>query len=132
MKFVTTYDKSNDVGTIIDENLPSLCQEQYSEGADINNLIAKFGLVGMMSSYDPSKLPKFDVDYSEIDIDPIEAFNLAKDAKDLIAKLPGEIQTACNGDLGNVVAFFEDSSNQPIIDKYYKKHKPAPESASEE
>ncbi len=98
---------SNESGLACEE--PSLAQQHFKEECDINTILQKFSITGILP--DAPLSPRYG-DFSGIG-DYHTALNRVMAAKDEFMALPANIRARFDNDPSKLIEFLEDSSNRP-------------------
>jgi phage internal scaffolding protein len=104
------YDKdaaTNESGLACEE--PSLAQQHYKEECDINTILEKFNITGMMPENTLS--PRYG-DFTGIG-DYHTAMNRVIAVQDEFEALPAQIRARFNNDPAQLIEFLENSDNRP-------------------
>lgn len=107
MKFRSAYDSSFR-GSDLECKDPSLTQQQFAEEADINVMMAHFGVTGQMPA--AVRMPNYG-DFSGIS-DFRSAMAVVTNARDEFMTLPADVRARFGNDPGQLIAFLEDKSNR--------------------
>lgn len=85
-----------------------------AEAADINNIVKKFGVTGMIPYGDLQ--PIYD-DFTDMPTDYHTALNLIRDADSAFMEMPAEIRSAFNNDPGNFLnAIYDPDQSDRLRD----------------
>lgn len=87
---------------------PSLTQQQFADDADINVMMARFGVTGQMPS--SFTLPTYG-DF-EVAGDFRSAMAVVDDARRAFMTLPGDVRAKFGNDPHNLMTFLDDSANR--------------------
>jgi len=98
---------SNESGLACEE--PSLAQQHYKEECDINTILQKFNITGMLPESPLS--PRYG-DFTGIG-DYHTALNRVIAAQDEFEALPAQIRARFNNDPAELIAFLDDDNNRP-------------------
>lgn len=106
MKFYSLYDPTFR-GSDLKCDDPSLTQQQFADDADINVMMARFGVTGQMPA--PLRLPSYG-DFSSAN-DFRSAMELVSDARNEFMSLPADIRARFGNDPHMLIEFMSDPSN---------------------
>jgi len=98
---------SNESGLACEE--PSLAQQHFKEECDINTILQKFNITGMLPQSTLS--PRYG-DFSGIG-DYHTALNRVLAAQDEFEALPAQIRARFNNDPAQLIEFLQDENNRP-------------------
>jgi len=98
---------SNESGLACEE--PSLAQQHFKEECDINTILQKFNITGLLPQSTLS--PRYG-DFSGIG-DYHTALNRVIAAQDEFEALPAQIRARFNNDPSELIEFLQDESNRP-------------------
>ena len=98
---------SNESGLACEE--PSLAQQHFKEECDINTILQKFNISGMLPQSTLS--PRYG-DFSGIG-DYHTALNRVLAAQDEFEALPAQIRARFNNDPAQLIEFLQDENNRP-------------------
>ena len=87
---------------------PSLTQQHQREDADINNIVARFGLTGELPFSD--RQPRYG-DFSTV-TDYHSAMNAVRSADEAFMSLPGELRARFHNDPSELVDFLASPDNR--------------------
>ena len=102
---------SNESGLACEE--PSLAQQHYKEECDINTILQKFNVTGLLPQTPLS--PRYG-DFSGIG-DYHTALNRVIAAQDEFEALPAQIRARFDNDPAKLIEFLDDESNRPEAEK---------------
>jgi phage internal scaffolding protein len=98
---------SNESGLACEE--PSLAQQHFKDECDINNILQKFNVTGLLPQAPLS--PRYG-DFSGIG-DYHTALNRVIAAQDEFESLPAQIRARFNNDPAQLIEFLQDETNRP-------------------
>lgn len=90
------------------EGVESLTRQEFKDEADINVLVARFGVTGTMPA--PQEPPMYG-DFSDV-FDFQQAMNEILYAEDQFMALPSELRERFNNDPGALIEFVNDEANR--------------------
>jgi len=102
---------SNESGLACEE--PSLAQQHFKEECDINNILQKFNITGLLPEAPLS--PRYG-DFTGIG-DYHTALNRVIAAQDEFEALPAQIRARFQNDPAQLIEFLENESNRPEAEK---------------
>jgi len=102
---------SNESGLACEE--PSLAQQHYKEECDINTILQKFSITGVLP--DSPLSPRYG-DFTGIG-DYHTALNRVIAAQDEFEALPAQIRARFDNDPAKLIEFLDDASNRPEAEK---------------
>lgn len=102
---------SNESGLACEE--PSLAQQHFKEECDINTILQKFNITGMLPQSTLS--PRYG-DFTGIG-DYHTALNRVIAAQDEFEALPAQIRARFNNDPAQLIEFLQDEANRPEAEK---------------
>lgn len=98
---------SNESGLACEE--PSLAQQHYKDECDINTILERFNITGMLPQFPLS--PRYG-DFTGIG-DYHTALNRVIAAQDEFEGLPAQIRARFNNDPAQLIEFLQDETNRP-------------------
>ena len=108
--FHTLYEPPPQVEFRNDE--PSLTQQHFADECDINNIVEKYMITGVLGDpmASPSVLPQYG-DYSSVE-DFHTAQNIIAQASQMFDTLPAQLRKRFNNDPAEMLSFLEDENNR--------------------
>lgn len=85
-----------------------MCQQSFKEECDINTIVRRFGLTGVMP--ETMRMP-LNGDFTNVP-DFQTALNMVREASDEFMRLPAEVRKRFGNDPGELMVFLEDEKNR--------------------
>lgn len=92
----------------------SLTQQHFKEECDINTIVRRYAVTGVMPNVNPK--PPIYGDFSEVP-DYQAAFAAVAHAGELFASLPSAVRDRFGNDPARMIAFLQDSANRAEAEK---------------